>query len=79
MGKLLKEIVKNRRKKKERFTEEEVTKIRYIFFEFFVGVFQEYERYIVQPPQGSKGFVKTTEGVRDYFNFARYKEDTNAD
>ena len=23
--------------------------------------------------------MKTTEGVRDYFNFARYKEETNAD
>jgi hypothetical protein len=74
----VRDIVKNRRKKREKITEEEAMKIREAFLQFFVGVFQEYEKYIIQP-QGGKGFVKTTEGVRDYFNFARYKEETNAD
>ena len=39
LAKAVKDIVKTKRKKKERLTQEEVDKIRNYFFQFFVGVF----------------------------------------
>lgn len=39
LAKAVKDIVKTKRKKKEKLTQEEVDKIRNYFFQFFVGVF----------------------------------------
>lgn len=57
---------------------DDVEKIRMAFFQFFVGVFQDYEKYMVQPQggPGSQAFVKNSDGVGAYFNYNKYKEDT---
>lgn len=49
------------------------------FFQFFVGVFQDYEKYLVQPAGGPGTFVKNSDGVSAYFNFNKYKEETLQD
>ena len=40
-------IVKKKISKKQRLTPEEVEKVRTSFFNFFVGVFQEYEDFLI--------------------------------
>ena len=47
LAKLIEKVVKNKRKKKERLSTEDVEKIRMGFFNFFVGVFQAYEKYLI--------------------------------
>lgn len=75
LSKQVKDIVKPKRKKRERLSLEDVEKIRMSFLGFFVGVFQDYEKYL-QQPQGGGPFVKTVEGVNACFSFQRYKEET---
>ena len=52
LSKAVKDIVRPKRKKKERLSLEDVDKIRMAFLQFFVGVFQDYEKYLSQPVTG---------------------------
>lgn len=71
-------MVRPKRKKKERLSLDDVEKVRMSFLSFFVGVFQDYEKYLQQPTAGG-AFVKTVDGVTACFSFAKYKEETPAD
>jgi len=78
LAKVVEDLVKPKKKKKrDRFTPEEIDKIRMAFLNFFVGVFQDYEKYVVQPQTGQ--FIKTVDGVSACFNFPKYKEETRTD
>ena len=65
MAKQIRDVVRPKRKKRERLSADDVDKIRMSFFSFFVGVFQDYEKYMISASTGSgpAGYRKTVDGV----------------
>lgn len=47
LAKNVKDIISKSRKKKQPLTNEEIEKVRMEFFNFFVNIFREYDKYIM--------------------------------
>ena len=81
MAKQIRDVVRPKRKNRERLSADDVDKIRMSFFSFFVGVFQDYEKYMISASTGSgpAGYRKTVDGVGAFFNFTKYKDESPND
>jgi hypothetical protein len=74
----VKEIISKSRKKKQPLTNEEIEKVRMEFFNFFVNIFRDYNKFIMTLTKEGK-LPKPADGVQACFDYERYRNDTDND
>ena len=78
LAKNLKDIVERSRRRKQPLTNEEVEKIRMEFFNFFVNIFREYDKFITTTKNNGEQ-IKIADGVQACFDYEKYKSVTEND
>ena len=74
----VKDIVSKSRKKKLPMSHEDVEKVRMEFFNFFVNIFRDYDKFKLESNK-QVGTSKAADGVQACFDFEKYKNSTEKD
>lgn len=78
LAKNVKDIISKSRRKKQPLTIEEIEKVRMEFFNFFVNIFRDYDKFIsTTNKQG--GQIKVADGVQACFDYEKYRTITEND